>query len=176
MTIEEYAALAQRTASTKTAQDKIGHGCLGLIGEAGEIVDIIKKQKYMGMSEELAREKLIDEAGDFAWYLVELCTGLDLDVEETFIRAAKWHTDNETVEEAAADLAVFASTMYDGDLERMTEICRRDTEETVTCYLDLLNFAKIDAQEVLTHNIEKLKKRYPEGFDAERSNGRYYNE
>ena len=51
MTLSEYARLAQRTASTRTPEEKIGHGCLGLIGEAGEIVDIIKKQKYMGMPE-----------------------------------------------------------------------------------------------------------------------------
>ena len=171
MTLTEYAQLAQRTASTKTKEDKIGHGMLGLIGEAGEIIDIIKKQKYMGMPEALAREKMVDEAGDFVWYLVELCTGFDLNIEDTFYVAAEWHTLNDSVEDAAVDLAGLSLDLHDsndGNLMDFDSIC-----DVVCCYLDLLKLAKIDGQEVLTHNIEKLRKRYPEGFSEDRSNVRY---
>ena len=174
MTLNEYQALAQRTASTKTMKDKIGHGVLGLIGEAGEIVDIIKKMKYMGMPEELAREKLVDEAGDFSWYLVELCTGLGYGIEIVFTNASTWHTTNLTVAEAAVDLVGRAADLYVEDTDNLfMEYRMGDVEDVVCCYLDLLDLAKIDGQEVLTHNIDKLRKRYPEGFDAERSNVRY---
>ena len=171
MTLTEYAVLAQRTASTKTAGEKIGHGVLGLIGEAGEIVDIIKKRQYMGMPGELAKEKLIDEAGDFAWYLVELCTGLGLSIERVFDAAGAWHTLNETVEDVAVDLAMRSADLH-SDIDEA--LCAGlDVEGVACCYLDLLELADIDGQEVLEHNICKLKERYPAGFDADRSNERY---
>lgn len=173
MTLNEYAELAQRTASTKTSEDKIGHGCLGLIGEAGEIVDIVKKQRYMGMPDELAREKLIDEAGDFGWYLVELCTGIGFQFEKVVKDASRWKTQNDTMDEAAVDLAVNATDLYDSDAEFMRYVAERDVEDVTCCWIDLLDLAKIDLMDVLQRNIDKLKARYPEGFDAERSNERY---
>ena len=171
MTLTEYARLAQRTASTKTKKEKIGHGILGLIGEAGEIIDIIKKHKYMGMPEELALEKMVDEAGDYMWYLVELCTGLELDIENVFTVAATWHTLIDTTEEAAVELVGRSADLYDYDDENVLDI--DSIYDAVCCYLDMLELAKIDKQQVLIHNIEKLKKRYPEGFSADRSNERY---
>lgn len=173
MKFDEYVTLAQRTASTKTNTDKIGHGCLGLIGEAGEIVDIIKKQKYMGMPYEMAQEKIVDEAGDFGWYLAELCTGLGIQLEQVIKSASVWATPNVTVDEAAVDLAGRVAELYDSDVEFMREAAMRDIEDVVCCWLDLLDLANIDLMNVLEHNIDKLKKRYPEGFSADRSNVRY---
>jgi len=103
MTINEYQKLAMMTLNPEMSKkDMLINGVMGLCGEAGEAIDIVKK--HLAQGHELDREKLIKELGDIAWYLAETATVLEIDLEE-----------------------------------------------------------------VLARNIEKLKKRYPEGFDKEKS-------
>ena len=103
MDFNEYQRLAQRTSSKKVDRlDRILNGLMGLNGEAGECIDILKKYFYQG--HELDKEKLIDELGDVLWYIAETCEGIGVTMEE-----------------------------------------------------------------IAKRNIEKLKKRYPNGFETERS-------
>lgn len=103
MTINEYQKLAMTTLNKDLSKkDILINGVMGLCGESGEAIDIVKK--HLAQGHELDREKLIKELGDIAWYLAETATVLDIELEE-----------------------------------------------------------------VLARNIEKLKKRYPEGFDKEKS-------
>ena len=103
MTINEYQRLAMTTLNKEMSKkDMLINGVMGLCGESGEAIDIVKK--HLAQGHELDREKLIKELGDIAWYLAEMATVLDIELEE-----------------------------------------------------------------VLERNIEKLKKRYPEGFDKEKS-------
>lgn len=75
MTMNEYQQLAQRTCNiTHTRSSKIENGCMGLNGEAGECIDLLKKYLYQG--HELDREKMIEELGDVLWYCAELAEGL----------------------------------------------------------------------------------------------------
>ena len=103
MTINEYQRLAMTTLNPALdKKDVLINGVMGLCGESGEAIDIVKK--WLAQGHDLDKEKLAKELGDIAWYLAETATALDLNLEDIF--------------EA---------------------------------------------------NIEKLKKRYPEGFDAQRS-------
>lgn len=103
MTIHEYQTLAMKTLNPALSKkDVLINGVMGLCGESGEAIDIVKKHLAQGHS--LDREKLIKELGDVAWYLAETAYALDVSLED-----------------------------------------------------------------VLLQNIEKLKKRYPNGFDSEKS-------
>ena len=103
MTINEYQKLAMTTLNPELSQkDVLINGVMGLCGESGEAIDIVKK--WLAQGHELDREKLAKELGDIAWYLAETAYALGYDLED-----------------------------------------------------------------VLAANIEKLKKRYPEGFEAGRS-------
>ncbi|MDO4356908.1 MAG: nucleoside triphosphate pyrophosphohydrolase family protein [Clostridia bacterium] len=83
MRIEEYQALAMRT--SPEGHDRVLNGCLGLIGESGEIVDVVKKWKFQsGENAELPKDKLIDECGDVLWYCAELCQGLEIDMARAY--------------------------------------------------------------------------------------------
>ena len=55
---------------------------MGLCGEAGEAIDIVKK--HLAQGHELDKEKLIKELGDVAWYLAETAYALDIDLETVF--------------------------------------------------------------------------------------------
>ncbi len=58
---------------------------LGLTGEAGEIADLVKKMTFQGHDfDETQRQKLLEEAGDLAWYLAYLCRTLGSNFEEIF--------------------------------------------------------------------------------------------
>ena len=103
MTINEYQTLAMKTLNPELSRkDVLINGVMGLCGESGEAIDIVKK--WLAQGHELDREKLAKELGDIAWYLAETAYALDIPLEE-----------------------------------------------------------------ILQGNIDKLAKRYPEGFSSERS-------
>ena len=92
-----------------TEKEVLMNALMGLCGESGEAIDLMKKHLYQG--HDLDKEKLVKELGDIAWYLAEAATALDMDLEEIF-----------------------------------------------------------------QSNLEKLKRRYPEGFSTERSQMRQQEE
>lgn len=83
MKINEYKQLAMRTLNKDLSKkDVLINGVMGLCGEAGEAIDIVKK--YLAQGHELDKEKLIKELGDVAWYLAETAYALDIDLETVF--------------------------------------------------------------------------------------------
>ena len=85
MTIHEYQKLAMTTLNPELSpKDVLINGVMGLCGESGEAIDIVKKHLHQG--HELDREKLIKELGDIAWYLAEIATALDVSLEEVLER------------------------------------------------------------------------------------------
>lgn len=103
MKINEYQELAMKTCNKELSKEELLiNSVMGLNGEAGEVIDIVKKHIFH--KHPLDKEAIIKELGDVAWYLAEASYALDVTLEE-----------------------------------------------------------------VLEKNIEKLKKRYPNGFNVNRS-------
>lgn len=106
MTINEYQKLAMTTLNPELdRKDVLINGVMGLCGESGEVIDLVKK--HLAQGHELDKEKMAKELGDVAWYLAETATAIGYSLEDIF-----------------------------------------------------------------QMNIDKLKKRYPEGFSVERSMNR----
>jgi len=105
MTINEYQNAALRTAATDNPEELLVNGVMGLAGEAGECIDMVKKWRFQG--HKLNFEDLVKELGDVAWYLAVSAFAIGYDLEE-----------------------------------------------------------------ILQKNVDKLMKRYPDGFSAERSQHR----
>lgn len=180
MTITEYAELAQRTASTKTKDDKVGHGCLGLIGEAGEIIDIVKKMRYMGMTDEISKAKLTDEASDCLWYLVELCEGLNYNVSDVLDAPRnglyEFKYKPNTIYSAAIEIILAIESCLEPDdvASTIANFTFVDLAEIADCILFILKKIHVSLEYTMKYNIEKLSQRYPEHvFSADRSNERY---
>ena len=103
LTANEYQKKAMTTLNPELSkQDVLLNGVMGLCGESGECIDLVKKHLHQGHP--LDSEKLAKELGDVAWYLAETAWALDISLED-----------------------------------------------------------------ILRGNLDKLKKRYPQGFDAEKS-------
>ena len=83
MTINEYQKLAMRTCETDLPEIKlITEGVMGLCGEAGEAIEIVKK--HLAHGHVLDNEHLAIELGDVAWYIAETAYALGYDLESIF--------------------------------------------------------------------------------------------
>lgn len=72
-----YQEEAMRTANG-THGDLLQNGVMGLCGESGECVDIVKKHLFQG--HELDKEHLAKELGDVAWYLAVTAEAIGYDL------------------------------------------------------------------------------------------------
>ncbi len=103
MKINEYQKLAMKTLNPELSErDVLINGVMGLCGESGEAIDIVKK--HLAQGHPLDKEALAKELGGICWYVAETAQVLGYDLET-----------------------------------------------------------------IMTMNIEKLKKRYPDGFSREDS-------
>lgn len=79
-----YQEEVQRTAPGLPPHDNfetcLNLAAMGLGGEAGEVVDLVKKHQHFGM--ELNRPKILEEAGDVLWYLQYLCEVLQISLDD----------------------------------------------------------------------------------------------
>ena len=71
MNPNEYQKLAITTLNKYLSKnDVLINGVMGLCGESGEVIDLVKKHLHQG--HELNKEKIIDELGDVCWYIAEI--------------------------------------------------------------------------------------------------------
>ena len=83
MQVNEYQKEAMATLNPALNQkDVLINSVMGLCGESGEAIDLVKKWLMQG--HELDKEHLIKELGDVAWYLAEAATALDVPLETVF--------------------------------------------------------------------------------------------
>ena len=83
MQVNEYQKAAMATLNPALdKKDVLINSVMGLCGESGEAIDIVKKWLMQG--HELDKEHLIKELGDVAWYLAEAVTALDVPLEAVF--------------------------------------------------------------------------------------------
>lgn len=81
MKINEYQKLAMLTLNKELdKKDILINSVMGLCGESGEAIDIVKK--WLAQGHELDKDHLAKELGDIAWYLAEAATALDLSLED----------------------------------------------------------------------------------------------
>lgn len=80
MDINTYQKLALRTLNPDLDQrDVLINGVMGLCGESGEAIDLVKK--HLAQGHPLDRERLAKELGDVAWYLAETAAAIGYDLE-----------------------------------------------------------------------------------------------
>ena len=83
MTVNEYQNLAMKTLNPALEKkDVLINGVMGLCGESGEAIDIVKK--WLAQGHELDRDALAKELGDIAWYLAETAYALEIPLEDIF--------------------------------------------------------------------------------------------
>ena len=83
MTINEYQQLAMMTLNKDLSKkDILINGVMGLCGESGEAIDLVKK--WYAHGHDFDKEHFAKELGDIAWYLAEAATAIDMNLEDIF--------------------------------------------------------------------------------------------
>lgn len=83
MEVNEYQKLALTTLNSSLSEkDTLINGVMGLCGESGEAIDIVKKHLAQGHA--LDTEHLAKELGDIAWYLAETAFAIGYDLDTVF--------------------------------------------------------------------------------------------
>lgn len=84
MNLNEYQEQARKTAIYPNMNSNFIYPTLGLVGEAGEVAEKIKKviRDNDGIISEEKREEIKKELGDVLWYLANLSEELDLSFED----------------------------------------------------------------------------------------------
>ncbi len=82
--LDDYQQASRSTWNLIHTDHPIVYPTLGLANEAGEVAGKIKKifRDKDGVIGEGEREALKQELGDVLWYLAQICTELDLSLEE----------------------------------------------------------------------------------------------
>lgn len=75
---KRYQEKIERTRSFKDTE--LANYTLGLVCEAGELGDIIKKHLYHG--HDIDKDKIVSELGDIMWYMGNVCNVLGIELEE----------------------------------------------------------------------------------------------
>ena len=83
MTFEEYQNISRKTAIYPNQDRNFIYPTLGLVGEAGEVAEKVKKilRDQAGIITEDKKQELAKELGDVLWYLAQLATELGLSLE-----------------------------------------------------------------------------------------------
>lgn len=84
MTFEEYQQQSRQTAVYPTIGASFIYPALGLADEAGEVAGKIKKlfRDDNGVLTEERRAGIANELGDVLWYIAQLCTELNLKMDD----------------------------------------------------------------------------------------------
>ena len=84
MDCDDYQRAAMRTARDRDAPDEFMHLVLGLVGEAGEIAEKVKKLVRDRNSDlaQLDRDDMASELGDVLWYTAVLANFLGLSLDD----------------------------------------------------------------------------------------------
>jgi len=86
MDLDRYQELASRTRNHSIDQDtERCNYAMGLCGESGEVVELVKKHIFHGHDAMDTRKAILDECGDVLWYLSQLLDvyGISLEAAAT---------------------------------------------------------------------------------------------
>lgn len=188
LTFNDYQKEALRTGNPECRD--LTNAALGLCGESAEFMDLLMSKPINAMSE----RHLAKELGDVAWYVAvaSYVLGYDLDDNIGFVYTERISSPNERqklvmdrlewvcgpvgLENLAKRLTVLCGSFADRIKKHRFqghELNRVEAMTTLSVILDVLAalFYKIgySFEDGLQMNVDKLRKRYPDGFDVEKS-------
>jgi len=119
--------------TAKGNRDMIRWNITGLLGEVGELADVVKKDVFHQHPTETA--VYLKEVGDALWYWAACCTTSELD----------------------------AQVIAGGALGSVYAYNLSNFFQRLAFFVE--QYMPFTLEEAAAHNIEKLKQRYPNGFD-----------
>lgn len=178
LTWDEYRILARRTQDhTLSPREKLAHAVLGLCSELHE-ADLEASELVFGPPEIIndVKQRLALEIGDCYWMIAEICDYFDGEKssvkflpppEPRNSRSSLAYSGNAEVKGSRAALCNLAQKAFQGHAPKKDPCVERALLNIGRHLARLAERSGFDTPTILHMNIEKLKKRYPDGFSAE---------
>lgn len=164
MTLNEYQTAAARTIATDDVDQMERHALHGLTAEIGELMDSCLDTDI---------DHTIKECGDVCWMIAELCTARGWFLGD-LLYPEHWTVTIGQLRNCI-DIAI-ANGLINGTYQKVLQghewddaMVRFAIDEIFARISAIANSYGTDLDCVLQTNIDKLKARYPDGFDPDRS-------
>ncbi len=192
MTLSEYLETCLGTWAKRDAGDRLRNAALGIAGEAGEIIEVVKKSLYHGKLSDECRVLAQGEIGDLFYYVIvyshergwlpaDLAKIIGAENEDwaSIQSAVKRQAGNEDIFTLAMQLSAASGKLSSFTLNHISSSDKTSAEsmlrlEEVSARLSLAgalyaaieiaNRFGLNAEEIAAFNASKLKARHPNGW------------
>lgn len=168
--VQEFEESDSKFNQSMILRDGLRHAIFGLSSETGEVAEMISRK-------DTDETHLLKELGDCLWMITEACWALGIDLDGLI-------EEELTVQQAALNLTAQAGKVagimqkvYQGHGDPLDDEDGLEARQKLIWGLaDCLRALMVacltinaDLDDLMDLNIEKLEKRYPDGFETERS-------
>lgn len=192
MTLSEYLEICLSTWAKRDAGDRLRNAALGIAGEAGEIIEVVKKSLYHGKLSDECRVLAQGEIGDLFYYVIvyshergwlpaDLARTIGAESEDwaSIQSAVKRQAGNEDIFTLAMQLSAASGKLSSftlnhissGDqtsaesMSRLEEVSARlSLAGALYAAIEIANRFGLNAEEIAAFNASKLKARHPNGW------------
>lgn len=194
MTLSEYLETCLGTWAKRDAGDRLRNAALGIAGETGEIVEVVKKSLYHGKLSDECRVLANGEIGDLFYYVtiyshergwtpadLAKIIGAENEYWASIQSAVKRQTSGEDIftlamqlSATSGKLSAFTLNHISNDINDASEGVRRMEEmsarlslaDALYAAIEIANRFGLNAEEIALYNASKLKARHPNGWQV----------
>ena len=193
MTLSEYLEICLSTWAKRDAGDRLRNAALGIAGEAGEIIEVVKKSLYHGKLSDECRVLAQGEIGDLFYYTIVYSHErgwLPADLAKIIgAENESWSSMQGAVKRQVSDEDIFTLAMKlsaasgklssftlnhirsedvsDASVLRLEEVSARlSLAGALYAAIEIANRFGLNAEEIAAFNVSKLKARHPQGWQV----------
>ena len=193
MTLSEYLETCLGTWAKRDAGDRLRNAALGIAGEAGEIIEVVKKSLYHGKLSDECRVLAQGEIGDLFYYIIiyshergwlpadlAKIIGAENESWSSMQGAVKRQVSDEDIFTLAMKLSaasgklssftlnhIRSEDVSDASVLRLEEVSARlSLAGALYAAIEIANRFGLNAEEIAAFNVSKLKARHPQGWQV----------
>ncbi len=193
MTLSGYLDSCLRTWANRDASDRLRNAALGIAGETGEIVEVVKKSLYHGKLSDECRVLANGEIGDLFYYIIiyshergwlpadlAKIIGAENESWSSMQGAVKRQVSDEDIFTLAMKLSaasgklssftlnhIRSEDVSDASVLRLEEVSARlSLAGALYAAIEIANRFGLNAEEIAAFNVSKLKARHPQGWQV----------
>ena len=184
MTLKDYQSQTCKTDVLDGSKNDIKLFLLGLFGEAGSVLSVLKKRVRDPVDDDEYQAAIVEELGDCLWYLSNICTRLDIQLDDlsnnilkriagksikspNFTQIQSVVVTSNLIKEGSLNDGLFVLGSHAG---KLLELDHQDAgiedftiglEEILASIFSVAYFAELNMEVVAKKNLDKIFSRWP---------------